>query len=48
VFGGDLGAVLTVEAALARRRAPGGTAPSSVRAALDDFKARLAKLEENL
>jgi argininosuccinate lyase len=46
-FGSDLAAVLTVEAALARRSVPGGTAPGAVRAALDDFKARLAKLLEN-
>ena len=48
VFGRDLGAVLTVDAALARRSVPGGTAPGAVRAALADFKARLAKLEETL
>jgi len=39
--------VLTVEAALARRSVPGGTAPAAVRAALDDFKARTLKLREN-
>ena len=32
---------------LARRAVAGGTAPGAVRAALDDFKARLTKLEEN-
>jgi len=48
VFGRDLGAVLTVDAALARRSVPGGTAPGAVRAALADFKARLTKLEETL
>jgi argininosuccinate lyase len=48
VFGRDLGSVLTVEAALARRSVPGGTAPAAVRAALADFKARLTKLEETL
>jgi argininosuccinate lyase len=48
VFGSDLTTVLTVEAALARRAVPGGTAPEAVRAALDDFKARLNKLEETL
>jgi argininosuccinate lyase len=47
-FGGDLAAVLSVESALARRAVPGGTAPAAVRAALDDFKARLATLEETL
>jgi argininosuccinate lyase len=40
-FGPDLAAMLTVESALARRSAKGGTAPSAVRAALDEFKARL-------
>jgi argininosuccinate lyase len=46
-FGGDVGAALTLESALARRSAPGGTAPAAVEAALEDFNARLAKLEEN-
>jgi argininosuccinate lyase len=46
-FGRDLGTVLTLEAALARRASAGGTAPGAVRAALDDFKQRLIKLEEN-
>jgi argininosuccinate lyase len=46
-FGPDFASALTLEAALARRSVPGGTAPSAVRAALDDFNARLAKLEEN-
>jgi argininosuccinate lyase len=46
-FGRDLGTVLTVEAALARRAVAGGTAPGAVRAALEDFKSRLTKLEEN-
>ena len=46
-FGAISGTVLTVEAALARRAVAGGTAPGAVRAALEDFKARLAKLEEN-
>jgi argininosuccinate lyase len=46
-FGRDLGTVLTLEAALARRATAGGTAPGAVRAALDDFKQRLIKLEEN-
>jgi len=47
LLGGDLSAVLTVECALARRAAPGGTAPAAVEAALKDFDARLIKLEEN-
>lgn len=46
-FGRDLSTVLTVESALARRAVPGGTAPGAVRAALADFKLRLAKLEES-
>jgi argininosuccinate lyase len=46
-FGGDLGAVLTLESALGRHAVPGGTAPAAVKAALEDFTARLAKLEEN-
>ena len=46
-FGRDLGTVLTLESALARRAIAGGTAPGAVRAALDDFKQRLIKLEEN-
>lgn len=46
-FGGDLGTVLTLESALARHAVPGGTAPAAVKAALEDFAARLAKLEEN-
>ena len=48
VFGRDLPSLLTVEAALARRSIRGGTAPGAVRAALEDFKARLKKLEESL
>jgi argininosuccinate lyase len=47
-FGRDLASVLTLEAALARRATLGGTAPSAVRAALDEYTARLTKLEENL
>ena len=46
-FGPDFAGALTLESALARRSVPGGTAPPAVRAALDDFNARLAKLEEN-
>lgn len=46
-FGRDLGTVLTLESALARRSIAGGTAPGAVRAALEDFKTRLVKLEEN-
>jgi argininosuccinate lyase len=46
-FGRDLSTVLTLESALARRSSIGGTAPGAVRAALDDFKQRITKLEEN-
>ena len=46
-FGRDLNTVLELDSALARRGLPGGTAPGAVRAALEDFKARLIKLEEN-
>jgi argininosuccinate lyase len=46
-FGRDLSTVLTLESALARRAVPGGTALGAVRAALEDFKSRLVKLEEN-
>jgi argininosuccinate lyase len=45
VFDGNLVTALTLESALARRSLPGGTAPGAVRAALQEFKARLAKLE---
>jgi argininosuccinate lyase len=48
MFGRDLPSLLTVESALARRALPGGTAPGAVRAAMEDFKARLAKIEEKL
>ena len=44
-FEDDLHAWLTVESALARRSAPGGTAPETVRAALKDCRERLRKLE---
>ena len=40
-FGPDLAAMLTVDSALARRSVKGGTAPTAVRAALDEFTARL-------
>jgi argininosuccinate lyase len=44
-FGNDLSAMLTVDSALARRGVKGGTAPQAVRAALDEFKARLRERE---
>jgi argininosuccinate lyase len=40
-FGADFAAALTLEASLARRNLPGGTAPEAVRAALAEFRARL-------
>lgn len=46
-FGPELSTVLTLESALARRSVAGGTAPGAVRAALEDFKARLVKIEEH-
>jgi argininosuccinate lyase len=46
-FEASLWTALTLESALARRAVAGGTAPGAVRAALQDFKSRLAKLEEN-
>jgi argininosuccinate lyase len=46
-FGRDLSTMLTLESALARRSVAGGTAPGAVRSALEDFSARLAKLEQH-
>jgi argininosuccinate lyase len=43
-FGDDLGDALTVESALARKAADGGTAPAAVRTALDEFKKRVAAI----
>ncbi|HLK06032.1 MAG TPA: argininosuccinate lyase [Candidatus Acidoferrum sp.] len=40
-IGSDSAASLTVEAALAAKRVPGGTAPDSVRAAIDDLEKRI-------
>jgi argininosuccinate lyase len=45
-FGPDLAATLTLEASLARRRVLGGTAPETVRAAIDDLQSRLRHIEE--
>jgi argininosuccinate lyase len=45
LFAGDLRSCLTLEAALARRDVPGGTAPARVRQALTEAEARLARLE---
>ena len=44
-FGEDLAAALTLEFALGRRSVPGGTAPGAVRAALEEFKERVAALD---
>jgi argininosuccinate lyase len=46
-FGDQIETSLTVESALARRAVPGGTAPAAVRDALEDFRTRLARLEES-
>jgi argininosuccinate lyase len=46
-FDRDLSTVLSLESALARRAVPGGTAPETVGAALQDFKTRLKRIEEN-
>jgi argininosuccinate lyase len=45
-FVGDLTTQLSLESALARRATTGGTAPSAVRAALDDFNRRVIEFEE--
>jgi len=45
LFEEDLHASLTVEAALARRSVPGGTAPAAVRAAIAECRARLGAVE---
>ncbi len=43
LFSEDLHQALTIEAALARQRVPGGTAPEAVRAAIADYRTRLQK-----
>jgi argininosuccinate lyase len=45
-FEADLAVMLTLDSALARRNVPGGTAPSSVRTALNEFKTRIGKRQE--
>jgi argininosuccinate lyase len=45
VFDDSLATMLTLDSALARRNVPGGTAPDSVRAALDECKARTERLK---
>jgi len=44
-FGPDVNAALTLDAALAAKNVPGGTAPEKVRAAMESLRARLAALE---
>ncbi|HTU33118.1 MAG TPA: argininosuccinate lyase [Candidatus Acidoferrum sp.] len=46
-FRNDLRSVLSVESALSRRASPGGTAPDTVRSALEDFNLRVTKVEEH-
>jgi len=46
LFEADFAEALTLEASLARRRAPGGTAPDAVREALAEAKARLGAEEK--
>lgn len=46
-FAGDLAPALTVEAALSRRSIEGGTGPTAVRAALENFDLRTIKIEEH-
>jgi argininosuccinate lyase len=43
-FDADLNSALTLEAALASKNVPGGTAPESVRAAISDLQERITKL----
>jgi argininosuccinate lyase len=45
-FEADFAEALTLEASLARRRAPGGTAPDAVREALAEAKARISAEEK--
>jgi argininosuccinate lyase len=46
-FGDKVEAALTLESALARRSVLGGTAPSAVKSALENFTTRLAKIEKD-
>jgi len=47
-FEADFAATLSLDAALASKNVPGGTAPESVRAAISDLQARITKLSTNL
>jgi len=46
-FEADFAATLSLDAALASKRVPGGTAPESVRAAISDLQDRITKLSTN-
>jgi argininosuccinate lyase len=46
-FGADFAASLSLDAALASKKLPGGTAPESVRAAISDLQDRITKLSTN-
>jgi argininosuccinate lyase len=47
-FDADFAPSLSVDAALATKKVPGGTAPDSVRAAISDLQDRIAKLSSTL
>src|SRR6267378_5576240 len=47
-FEADFAATLSLDAALASKNVPGGTAPESVRAAISDLQARITNLSTNL
>jgi len=47
-FEADFAATLSLDAALATKKVPGGTAPESVRAAISDLQDRITKLSTNL
>lgn len=47
-FGADLSSALSVESALDRRSVLGGTSSAAVGAALEDFNARVIRIEEHL
>src|SRR5882757_10490984 len=47
-FEADFTATLSLDAALASKKVPGGTAPESVRAAISDLQNRITKLSTNL
>jgi argininosuccinate lyase len=46
-FDSDVASSLSVEAALAAKKVPGGTAPESVRAAISDLQDRISKLSSS-